>query len=281
LLIGASILLIVFAELPRSANNEYMKSTTTQTWNAEAYAANGRFVANMAGGVVELLAPVAGERILDIGCGDGALTERLAATGAVMVGVDVSEAMVAAARSRGLEVVLSEVAEMRFEGEFDAAFSNAALHWISVEKQAAALRAIQRTVRPGGRLVAEMGGFGNIAAIRVALQTVLARFGVDAEGLAASFFPSPGHYTGLLEDAGFRVEYIELIPRATPLPGGADGMNRWLNTFRNGVLDRLAEGDRVSALAETVGLLAPVLQDPVTGDWTADYVRLRFRAVRV
>ena len=258
-----------------------MKSTTTQTWDAEAYAANGRFVANMAGGVVELLAPVAGERILDIGCGDGALTERLTATGATMVGVDCSEAMVAAARKRGLEVVLTEVAEMRFEGEFDAAFSNAALHWIALEKQAAALRAIHRALRPGGRLVAEMGGFGNIAAIRVALQGVLARYGVDAEGFAASFYPSPEHYRGLLEEAGFAVEYIELIPRATPLPGGADGMKRWMNTFRNGVLDRLGEGDRAKALAETVGLLARVLQDPVTGDWTADYVRLRFRASRV
>ena len=249
-----------------------------QTWNTAAYATSGRFVAELATAVVELLG--SGETILDVGCGDGALTEALARTGALLTGVDASATMVAAARARGLEVDHRAAAAIPFVSRFDAAFSNAALHWIPAGEQAESLVAIRRALKPGGRLVAEMGGQGNIAAIRTALRAVLGEFGVDAETAAASFFPSPAWYRALLEEAGFTVETIGVYPRPTPLPGGRQGMARWLNTFRNGVLDRLAPDDRAEALERTVQLLTPVLQDASTGEWTADYVRLRFRATR-
>ena len=279
-LIQPKLLLIPLANPNKAAQNEYMESatpTSKQTWNTEAYAANGRFVADLATGVVALLAPQPGEHILDIGCGDGALTERLAATGAILTGVDASPTMIAAARARGLDVHLHDIAAMPFQQQFDAAFSNAALHWISLPGQPAALTAIHRALKPGARFVAEMGGIGNIAAIRVALQTVLGRFDIDAETHAASFYPSPAHYRVLLEQAGFEVITLDLIPRPTPLP---NGMAAWLNTFRNGVLDGLTPSDREQALTDTVNLLAPVLQDELTKAWTADYVRLRFHTVR-
>jgi len=247
---------------------------TGQAWNPTAYAATGRFVADLAGGVVELLAPQPGEAILDLGCGDGALTERIAATGAVVTGVDSSSGMVAAARARGLNVVEASGDALPFEEEFDAVFSNAALHWMP--DAPAVLAGVYRSLRPGGRFVAEMGGLGNIAAIRTAVQSVLARYGIDAEAVAASLYPSPAQYRRLLEAAGFTVRSIELIPRPTPLPAG---MEAWLNTFRNGVLDLLPPGDRAKALADIVALLTPILRD-VDGNWTADYVRLRFAAVR-
>ena len=245
-----------------------------QTWDAARYAATGRFVADLAGGVVELLAPQPGEAILDLGCGDGALTEKLAATGAIVTGADASPAMVAAARARGLTVHEVSADALPFAGEFDAVFSNAALHWMPNAE--AVIAAVYRALKLGGRFVAEMGGMGNIAAIRVALQAVLSRFGIDAEAVAASFYPAPAHYQRLLEAAGFEVRSIALIPRPTPLPAG---MEAWLNTFRNGVLDLLGPEGRAKALAETSELLRPALCD-ADGNWTADYVRLRFAAVR-
>lgn len=248
--------------------------TTGQSWNTEAYAANGRFVANLASGVVELLAPQAGERILDVGCGDGALTEQIAARGAQVKGVDSSLAMLDAAKKRGLDVEHHSADALPYRSEFDAVFSNAALHWLSADKHPALLAAIHRSLKPGGRFVAEMGGQGNIAAIRTALSAVLEPYGIDTEEAAASFYPAPTVYRRLLESAGFTVNSIELIPRPTPLPGG---MDTWLETFRNGVLDRLAPQDRASARNKTVQLLEPILRDG-DGNWVADYVRLRFSA---
>ena len=246
-----------------------------QAWDPAVYAKTGRFVADLADDVVALLTPRAGEAILDLGCGDGALTEKLVATGAVVTGVDVSPGMVAAAQARGLNVHRMSGDALTFSGEFDAVFSNAALHWMPDAETV--LAGVYRALKPGGRFVAEMGGQGNIAAIRTALQAVLARFGIDAEAVAASLYPSPAHYRRLLEAAGFAVRSIELIPRPTPLPAG---MEAWLNTFRNGVLNLLAPEDRAKAVAETLDLLKPMLCD-ADGNWTADYVRLRFAAVKL
>src|SRR5215475_7133284 len=229
-----------------------------QTWNTEAYAAHGRFVATLATPVVELLAPKPGEHVLDLGCGDGALTEQLSASGAIVTGVDNSPAMLEAAKKRGLQVELHSADDLPYQHQFDAVFSNAALHWLSAEKHPAVLAGIYRALKPGGRFVAEMGGQGNIAAIRTALSAVLAPYGIDTETAAASFYPAPAIYRRLLEQAGFTIDSIELIPRPTPLPGG---MEDWLKTFRNGVLEQLGEKDREDAINKTVALLTPILRD--------------------
>lgn len=249
-------------------------TASKQVWNTQRYEQTGRFVSTLGMAVVELLAPQPDEDILDLGCGDGALTEALMSTGAKVVGVDASPSMLAAARGRGLDVREMSGDALTFRQEFDAVFSNAALHWM--DNAEAVIAGVAQALRPGGRFVAEMGGLGNIAAIRVALQAVLQKYGIDAEQAARSFFPAAPLYRRLLEAHGFQVEYIEIIPRPTPLPAG---MDTWLETFRNGVLDLLTEPERSAAKSETLALLKPVLCD-ADGNWVADYVRLRFKAIR-
>jgi trans-aconitate methyltransferase len=213
-------------------------------------------------------------RFLDLGCGDGQLTARIVSSGAGVVGLDASPQMAAAARARGIEVNEGNAESLPYAaGSFDAVFSNAALHW--VRDHEAMLAGVRRVLRPGGRFVAEMGGHGNIAAIRVALIAVLARHGYDGREDNVNYYPTPQAYTRRLERHGFKVERIALIPRPTPLPEG--GMRGWINTFRRGVLDTLPEAIRETVVEEVVALLQQALRDE-DGNWTADYVRLRFIA---
>jgi trans-aconitate methyltransferase len=246
----------------------------TQTWDPRAYSQNGAFVHELAGGVLEWLAAKPHERILDLGCGDGQLTERLVAVCASVQGVDASPQMVAAARSRGIAADEAEAEELPYpDASFDAVFSNAALHW--VRGQDAMMAQVHRVLKPGGRFVAEMGGHGNIAAIRVALMAVLARHGHADREDGVNYYPTAESYARRLEQHGFQVQRIALIPRPTPL--AESGMEGWLRTFRRGVLDGLPEPLRDRVVEETTALLAPALRDE-EGYWLADYVRLRFVA---
>lgn len=245
----------------------------TQAWDPKQYGEQGAFVHQLAGGVFEWLAAKAEERILDVGCGDGQLSVRIAAAGARVVGLDASQEMAAAARGRGIEVVEASAERMPLEDRsFDAVFSNAALHW--VRDQDAMMGEVHRVLKPGGRFVAEMGGHGNVAAIRLALAVVLERNGFAGREDGVNYYPTPEAYTRRLERHSFAVERIALIPRPTPLPAGMDD---WLRTFRRGVLEALPADAREPAVREATELLTPVLRDE-EGRWTADYVRLRFVA---
>ncbi|MGA2847689.1 MAG: class I SAM-dependent methyltransferase [Terracidiphilus sp.] len=246
----------------------------TQTWDTQAYEKNGAFVHGLAGGVLEWLAAQQGERILDLGCGDGQLTQRIAASGAHVVGVDASAEMVAAARARGIAADQAGAEALPYaDDSFDAVFSNAALHW--VRDQDAMMSEVHRVLQPEGRFVAEMGGHGNVAAIQVAFMAVLERHGYAGRENGVNYYPTPSAYTSRLEKHRFHVQQIALIPRPTPL--AESGMSGWLKTFRRGVLDGLPEELRELVVEETVALLAPALRDE-DGKWTGDYVRLRFIA---
>ena len=244
----------------------------TQSWNPTDYAQIGAFVPALGAGVLEWLDPKPGERILDLGCGDGQLTAKIVAAGAEVVGVDASAAMVEGALAKGIDARVCNAEELPFNAEFDAVFSNAALHW--VRGQDAMMAGVKRALKPGGRFVAEMGGHGNVAAILVALTAVLERHGCADLEDGVNYYPTPKGYSARLASHGFFVEQIQLIPRPTPLPAG---MHAWLTTFRKGVLDAVPEALRQKVVDETVALLAPALCDE-QGNWTGDYVRLRFIA---
>ncbi|MCY3887600.1 MAG: methyltransferase domain-containing protein [Chloroflexi bacterium] len=219
-----------------------------------------------------LLNPQPGERILDLGCGEGALTAKLVEAGCTVVGVDGAAAMVEAARHRGLDVRLMDGQRLQFSAEFDAVFSNAALHWMPDPD--AVIAGVRRALKPSGRFVAEFGGHGNVATIVEALRAVLARRGVEGGGSMPWYFPKPETYAAKLRAGGFAVENIALFPRPTPLPTDMAG---WLDTFGESFFSQLPPRDRDDALAEVIERLRPSLYDHA-GHWTADYVRLRFAA---
>ena len=252
-----------------------MTSGTATTWDPALYAANAAFVPALGAAVLDLLAPQPGERILDLGCGDGALTAKLVAAGCAVLGVDADPAMVAAARAKGIDARLGDARALDFDAEFDAVFTNAALHWVGQPDVVTA--GVKRALRPGGRYVGEFGGHANIAAIRTALIAVLARHGFSPAGAETSYYPTDTAFRAVLERGGFAVDVCAIIPRPTPLPDS--GMAGWLETFRGGFIDAAGVPDELkdTIIAETAALLAPALQ-AADGAWIADYVRLRFAA---
>lgn len=249
--------------------------STAQKWDPVAYAKNARFVSDLGSPVIDLLAPRPGERILDLGCGDGVLTRKLAELGCEVVGVDSSAAQVEAARKLGVEAYVMSAEELPYRGEFDAVFSNAVLHWI--KRAEAMIERVYRALRTGGRFVAECGGYGCVDKIRTALVRALERRGIDGESRVPWYFPTPGDYATRLERAGFRVNSIALILRPTPLPGDLIG---WLETFGDSFVAGLTGKERREYLEEVRAALEPQLVD-ANGVWVADYVRLRFSATKL
>jgi SAM-dependent methyltransferase len=247
-------------------------------WSPTDYATNAAFVPALGSAALELLAPQPGELILDLGCGDGVLTERIAQSGARVLGLDASPDMVEAARRRGVDAFVADAQALglaghalRF-GQFDAAFSNAALHWM-LDPDAVA-EGVYSILKAGGRFVGEMGGHGNIAALRAGIRDELAERGYSLPGQDPQWYPGVEEFVRLYGCAGFTAIQAHLIPRPTPL---ASGVAAWVKTFRAGLLDvaqvPLAARDEIAAAIEA--RLQPLLQQP-DGSWMADYVRLRF-----
>ncbi len=243
-----------------------------QTWNSASYDENARFVSDLGDEILGWLDPKPGERILDLGCGDGALTQKISEAGASVIGVDTSPEFLEAARNRALDVRYMDGQQLTFRSEFDAVFSNAALHWMTAPERV--LAGVKAALKPGGRFIAEFGGHGNVAAIITALRSAALAFGGEASLAHPWFFPTPSEYRGLLERVGFVCERIQLKPRPTPLPTRIEG---WLMTFRKPFFDQFEPERRQAALRHAVDLLRPSLCDSA-GIWTADYMRLKVAA---
>ena len=237
---------------------------STSDWDAEDYARVGGFVPALGQAALDLLDPQPGEHILDVGCGDGTLTLKIKEAGVDVVGIDNNLSMVAAAKGKGLDARLMDASQLKFAEAFDAAFSNATLHWVLDKERAA--RAIWFALKHGGRFAGEMGGDGNLARLREALDDVLVARGFGPPTYAANWYPSVEEFTLVYENAGFKDVDARLIERPTPLD---HGVAAWVTTFRKGWLDRagVPEDERQSIAEAVAGRV---------GTDVADYVRLRF-----
>jgi len=237
---------------------------STSEWDAADYARIGGFVPELGAAALALLDPQWGEHVLDIGCGDGTLTLKIKQAGADVIGIDNNLSMVAAAKAKGLDARLMDAAELKFAEAFDAAFSNATLHWVLDKERAA--RAIWFALKANGRFAGEMGGDGNLARLRETLDEVLVVRGYGPPTYAANWYPTVEEFTALYENAGFRDVDARLIERPTPLE---HGVAAWVTTFRKGWLDRAGVPDEERAD------IGQAVADAV-GSNVADYVRLRF-----
>lgn len=245
-----------------------------QNWNPERYRMNAGYVSELGMPVVELLAPRPGERVLDLGCGDGTLASRLAALGCEVVAIDTSPDFVRAAAARGLDARLLDATAMSFQAEFDAVFSNAVLHWI--KDADSVIARVHAALKPGGRFVAECGGHRCVATIVAALEGELDRRGHVGRDANPWYFPTAEEYGARLAKAGFEVKFIAVIDRPTPLPAGIRG---FIETFAAPFVSVLPEGEREAYVEDVCRLLEPDLRS-ADGVWTADYTRLRFAAFK-
>lgn len=242
-------------------------------WNADLYQSSHSFVASYGQSVVALLAPQPGEAILDVGCGTGELTHEISVVGASVVGIDASSSMIDAARARypALDFRVEDAAALPFESAFDAVFSNAALHW--VRDAGAAAAGMARALRPGGRLVVEFGGHGNVARLEGAFRKALAAI-AGTTYRSPWYFPTIGAYAALLEAAGLEVGGAWLIDRPTPLVG-AEGLRQWYTMFRPDDVAALTPDIRERVFTAIEAALSDMRRD---GVWMADYRRLRIVA---
>lgn len=244
----------------------------TQVWNADQYVDNASFVAELGNPVVSLLGPKKFERILDLGCGDGTLTKELEKSCAYVHGVDFSESMVTKAIGRGLSAEVCNGEALTFNNEFDAVFTNAALHWM--KNYDGVIQGVAKALKSQGRFVGEFGGYGNINTLVKAMKTVFANNTEFGEFINPWFFPDIETYCSALERGGFNVESMELIDRPTPL---ATGVKEWLKLFAVGITKNLDAKQMEIFLDETIDIVKPQLYSLDKG-WVADYVRLRFSA---
>lgn len=249
-------------------------------WNADLYDSKHAFVWQLSAGVFELLDPKPGERVLDLGCGTGHLTARIAAVGAHVLGIDSSPAMIEGARKSypGIEFEVKDARTFRFDAPFDAVFSNAALHWIKEPEQV--VDRVSQALRPGGRFVAEMGGKGNVEklvrAFNAALDDLGRRPGDKPEPW---YFPGIAEYSSILERRGLEVVSAALIDRPTKLDEGEKGLGLWIRMFAGAYVSALPEGSENAFIENTSRRLRPQLFHD--GSWYVDYRRLRIIAKKL
>jgi trans-aconitate 2-methyltransferase len=256
-----------------------MAITENMNWNTSLYDKKHDFVFKYGEYLVQLLTPQEGERILDVGCGTGYLTNLIAASGAMVTGMDNSIDMIAKARNEypHLPFRLASVTDFNFNEPFDALFSNAVLHWVTEKEQA--VQSMYNNLKPGGRLVLEMGGKGNVERIVDALKQALVNHGYKQQAAREIwYFPSLSEYTGLLEQQGFRVTYAAHYNRETELKDTQQGIKDWVQMFGGAFLEGIDPTAKDAILEEVQETLRQ--SQFKNQKWFADYKRLRVVAIK-
>lgn len=257
-----------------------MNNIAVPNWNAALYEDKHAFVWQYGEDLLTLLNPQPGEQILDLGCGTGQLTEKIADSGAVGRGIDSAVEMIEKARQNypQLRFDVADATNFQVEQPLDAVFSNAVLHW--VKPPAEAIACVHQALKPGGRFVAEFGGKGNVQAIATALENALNAIAIpEPQTLNPWYFPSIGEYATLLEQQGFDVIYSSLVSRPTPLAEGEAGIANWIHMFASPFLAGLSADQQKQAIRSVEEQLKPTLYRQ--GNWTADYRRIRIVAVKL
>ena len=233
---------------------------TAQKWDTDLYQQKHDFVWKYGESLIELLSPKSGDLILDLGCGAGQLTQQMAAAGAEVMGIDADATMIRQAQQNypDLSFEVADARDFQVVQPCDAVFSNAVLHWVTEPEPV--IDCVWRSLKPGGRFVAEFGGRGNVQGIVDALYEVLGTIGqASPTDLNPWYFPSIGEYAALLEHRGFRVTYAVLFDRPTPLMDGVNGMANWLRMFANRFFAELPAQVQIEVIRGVEALLQPTL----------------------
>lgn len=254
-------------------------SIPKHNWDTSLYEDKHAFVWQYGEDLLQLLNPKSGELILDLGCGTGQLTEKIAQTGAEVMGIDNAATMIEKARQNypHIRFDIADARNFQVEQPFDAVFSNAVLHWVQEANKA--ISSIHQALKPGGRFVAEFGGKGNIQAIATALYSAMKSIGISQPQMINPwYFPSIGEYATLLEQQGFDVIYTTLFARPTPLADNEAGIANWIKMFASTFLVAMTAEQEIQVIRHVEESLKPTLYED--GTWTADYRRIRVLAIK-
>ena len=248
------------------------------TWDAQGYTDSFSFVHRFGEDVLSLLDAPEGSFVVDLGCGNGALTEKLAQRGYRVLGVDASAEMLAKARSLHPELtfVQGDATALALDAPADVIFSNAVFHWIDADRQPLLAASLASALRPGGQLVCEFGGYGCAEHVHAALERAFERRGLVYP--RTFYFPTIGQYAPMLEAAGLRVTHAQLFDRPTPQPPEV-GLRGWIGMFVTAPFEGMATSLREAIVAKAESELRGALQR-ADGTWVIDYVRIRLRAVK-
>lgn len=254
-----------------------MAHETAEQWDPQLYESKHAFVWQLGERLVELLNPERGEQILDIGCGTGHLTAKIAAIGAQVIGLDGSSSMIEEARKNypGIRFIVADARDFHFDEPFDAVFSNAALHWVAEARSV--IECVRAALKPGGRFVAEFGGKGNIEKLVSAFYASLDSIHYPAKRNSNPwYFPGISEYSALLEQNGLEVMFAALFDRPTPLDDGEAGMRNWIKMFAGSFYVHVPPQKRDAFVENVETMLRPVLFRE--GSWRIDCRRLRIVA---